>query len=153
MMLGYYRMPEQTRQVIRGGWFYTGDMGYLDEDGFLHVMGRIGNVILGADGKKIFPDELEQAFLRSPLIQEVVVVSRADSSGVSRPVALIYPNRAHVTEMLGGDFSSDGQERLLKRALAEINGSLPPYKRIDSFRVRDREFPKTATRKIKRDCV
>ena len=74
LMLGYYGQPELTAEVIRDGWFYTGDLGYLDADGFLHITGRKKNVIVTANGKNIFPEELETYLCRSPFVAEAVVV-------------------------------------------------------------------------------
>ena len=78
VMVGYYQRPELTREVIHDGWFYTGDMGYLDEDGFLYVTGRKQNAIALSDGQKIFPEELERILCRSAYVKESVVVGYSD---------------------------------------------------------------------------
>ena len=150
-MLGYYRMPELTASVIRDGWYYTGDLGYLDSDGFLHLIGRKRNVISGASGKKVFPEEIEAMLRHSELILEAIVVGYPNTQG-GEPhiVALIYPNRTRITEIAGGETSEAHVENAVHRVIAEVNGALPTYKRIETFLLRDREFPKTATRKIKR---
>ena len=151
VMLGYYRMPELTASVIRDGWYYTGDLGYLDSDGFLHLIGRKRNVISGADGKKIFPEEIEAMLKRSELVLEAVVVGYPNpQGGDSHIVALIYPNRARIAEIAGGETSEAHVENVVHRVIAEVNGELPTYKRIETFLLRSREFPKTAMRKIKR---
>ena len=151
VMLGYYRMPELTASVIRAGWYYTGDLGYLDSDGFLHLIGRKRNVISCAGGKKIFPEEIEAMLRRSELILEAITVGYPNTEGGDpHIVALIYPNRTRLSEIVGGEVSEAYVENAMRRVVAEVNGELPIYKRIETFLLRDREFPKTATRKIKR---
>jgi long-chain acyl-CoA synthetase len=151
VMLGYFRLPRRTREVIRGGWYYTGDMGYLDEDGFLHVLGRLQNVITTSDGKKIFPEELEALLRCSAFVKEAVVVP-IQQNGEQEPcvTALLYPDMERISERYGDGVDREQIEILLRRAVAEVNGSLPDYKRIGAFRLRETEFPKTPTRKIKR---
>ncbi len=151
VMLGYFRMPRRTQEVIRDGWYYTGDMGYIDDDGFLHVLGRLQNVIAASDGKKIFPEELEVLLCRSPFVKEAVVVPlQGNGEKEPRVTALIYPDMEQIAERYGDGASREQVEILLRRAVAEVNGSLPDYKRIASFQLRETEFPKTPTRKIKR---
>ena len=151
VMLGYYGMPELTREVIHDGWYYTGDMGYLDSDGFLHITGRKRNVIRRTDGKTVFPEELELALCRSAFVAEAVVVGYSDPrGGEPHIVALLHADFRHVHEVFGKDVTQAQLENALRRAVAEANGSLPDYKRIETFLIREQEFPKTATRKIRR---
>ncbi len=151
VMVGYYKMPEQTRAVIRDGWFYTGDMGYLDSDGFLYVTGRKKNAIDLGDGRLLFPEELEIALCSSLYIKEAIVVNYPDERDHSTHiVALIFPNQDALKETYGEAVSETQIDNALRRVLAEVNGALPPYKRIETFLIRDKEFPKTSTRKIRR---
>jgi len=151
VMVGYYGMPEQTREVIRDGWFYTGDMGYLDSDGFLYVTGRKRNAIDLPNGKKIFPEELETSLSDSPYVKEAVVVGYPDGkNGTTHVVALIYPDMDALTETYGQTVSETQTDNALRRVLAEVNGAIPSYKRIETFLIRDTAFPKTSTRKIRR---
>ncbi len=151
VMAGYYKMPEQTREVIRDGWFYTGDMGYLDGDGFLYVTGSKKNVIESGDGKKIFPEELEVALCRSSYIKESVVVGYRDEKNKNtHVVALIYPDVEALTKVYGQSISSAQIENAIQRVLAEVNGSLAAYKQIETFVIRSTEFPKTPTGRIRR---
>ncbi len=154
VMLGYFRLPRRTKEVLRDGWYYTGDMGYIDEDGFLHVLGRLQNVITTSDGKKIFPEELEALLCRSAFIKEAVVVPlQQNGEKDSCIAALLYPDVERISQQYGDGASREQIEILLRRAVAEVNGSLPDYKRIASFQLRETEFPKTPTRKIKRHLV
>lgn len=151
VMVGYYRMPEQTREVIHDGWFYTGDMGYLDGEGFLHVIGQKKNVIDAGDGNMIFPEELEAVLCRSSYIKECVVVGYPDEKNrIPHVVALIYPDIEAIKEAYGTDVSQAQIHNALQRVLAEANGLFPSYKRIETFLIRDREFPKTPMQRIKR---
>ncbi len=151
IMLGYYQMPELTAEVIRNGWFYTGDLGYLDENGFLFITGRKKNVIVTSNGKNIFPEELETYLGRTPFVKESVVVGYINSKKKDYDiVALIHPDYERVEEILGKDYTPEQLETELKKAVAEVNGTVQSYKRIETFIVRPEEFPKNTSRKIKR---
>lgn len=151
VMLGYYRMPELTAEVKRDGWFYTGDLGYLDEDGFLHITGRKKNVIVTANGKNVFPEELETYLCRSPFVAEAVVVGIENEKKKDLDVvALIYPNAAHLEEVHGKGFTEEQVRTELTRAVDEVNASVQSYKRIVRFVRVAEEFPKNASRKIRR---
>ena len=151
VMLGYYRMPELTAKVIRDGWFYTGDLGYLDADGFLHITGRKKNVIVTANGKNVFPEELETYLCRSPFIAEAVVVGIMNEKKKDYDiVALLYPDKEHFTEVYGKSWTGTQRDTELLRAVAEVNGLVQSYKRIERFVPVAEEFPKNASRKIKR---
>lgn len=151
VMLGYYGMPELTAEVKRDGWFYTGDLGYLDADGFLHITGRKKNVIVTANGKNVFPEELETYLCRSPYISEVVVVGIPNEKKNDLDVvALIYPDLAHFTEVYGKEYTPEQVRAELLRAVEEVNGLVQSYKRIVRFIPVPAEFPKNASHKIKR---
>lgn len=151
VMLGYYRMPELTAEVKRDGWFYTGDLGYLDEDGFLHITGRKKNVIVTANGKNVFPEELETYLCRSPFVAEAVVVGIENEKKKDLDVvALIYPNASHFEEVHGKGFTEEQVRTELTRAVDEVNASVQSYKRIVRFVRVTEEFPKNASRKIRR---
>lgn len=151
VMLGYYGMPELTAEVKRDGWFYTGDLGYLDADGFLHITGRKKNVIVTANGKNVFPEELETYLCRSPFISEAVVVGIPNEKKKDLDVvALIYPNASHFAEVYGKEYTSEQIRSELSRAVEEVNGLVQSYKRIVRFVPVADEFPKNASHKIKR---
>ena len=151
VMLGYYGMPELTAEVIRDGWFYTGDLGYLDADGFLHITGRKKNVIVTANGKNVFPEELETYLCRSPFVAEAVVVGIPNEKKKDLDVvALIYPDAAHFAEVYGKEYTPEQIRAELSRAVDEVNGLVQSYKRIVRFVPVKTEFPKNSSRKIKR---
>lgn len=151
IMLGYYKQPEMTAEVIRDGWFYTGDLGYLDKDGFLFITGRKKNVIVTSNGKNIFPEELETYLGRTPYVAESVVVGYMNPKKKDYDiVAIIRPDLDRMVEDFGADYTRDQLETELKKALSEVNGIVQSYKRIETFVIRDEEFPKNTSRKIKR---
>ncbi len=157
VMLGYYESPELTDEVIKDGWFHTGDLGYLDADGYLYITGRAKNVIVTYNGKNIFPEEIELHLDRDSLIAESMVVGEEKEDGETVIKAYLYLNEAEVAAILKENgLSADTPEgaRLIEEALAErirrINLSLPSYKRIRRFVIRKTEFVKTSTRKIRR---
>lgn len=151
VMLGYYNQPELTAEVIRDGWFYTGDLGYLDGDGFLHITGRKKFVIVTANGKNVFPEELETYLCRSPFIAEAVVVGIMNEKKKDYDiVALLYPDKEHFTEVYGKAWTETQRDTELMRAVAEVNGLVQSYKRIERFVPVAEEFPKNTSRKIKR---
>ncbi|MBE6634014.1 MAG: long-chain fatty acid--CoA ligase [Ruminococcaceae bacterium] len=151
IMLGYYQMPELTAEVIRDGWFYTGDLGYLDKNGFLHITGRKKNVIVTSNGKNIFPEELETYLCRTPYVSEAVVVGFINPKKKDYDiVAILYADRERMEETYGKDFTDEQLDVEFRRAVAEVNGTVQSYKRIETYVIRREEFPKNASRKIKR---
>ena len=151
IMLGYYKQPEMTAEVIRDGWFYTGDLGYLDKNGFLFITGRKKNVIVTSNGKNIFPEELETYLGRTPYVAESVVVGYMNPKKKDYDiVAIIRPDLERFTEDYGTRYTKDQLETEMKKAISEVNGIVQSYKRIETFVLREEEFPKNTSRKIKR---
>jgi long-chain acyl-CoA synthetase len=149
-MLGYYKNEEATKEVFtEDGWFRTGDIGYMDEDGYIFITGRKKNVIILSNGKNVFPEELEEHLAdRADVIGEAVVIGRANESGDVTITAVIYPNQ----EFAEGK-TPEEIEAAVKAAVTEVNKSLPVYKQMRDVEIRDAEFEKTTTRKIKRFLV
>jgi len=152
VMLGYYDDPEETAKVLRDGWLYSGDYGYIDEDGFVYVTGRKKNVIVTKNGKNIFPEEVEYYLLKSPLIEEVVVWGKDEENGDTVLCADIFPDHAYLKENFAGA-DAEGIRRLLDKEVDVANAQMPSYKRVKRFDVREAEFEKTTTQKIKRHAV
>jgi len=150
VMLGYYKNEEATKEVFtEDGWFRTGDIGYMDEDGYIFITGRKKNVIILSNGKNVFPEELEEHLAeRSDVIGEAVVIGRPNEAGEVAITTIVYPNQ----EFAGGK-TADEVYNTIKEAINEINKSLPVYKQMRELEIRDTEFEKTTTRKIKRFLV
>jgi long-chain acyl-CoA synthetase len=156
VMIGYYEDPEETAKVLKDGWLYSGDYGYVDDDGFVYVTGRKKNVIVTKNGKNIFPEEVEYYLLKSEYIEEAIVWGKdEDKIGDTVICAEIYPSRLSIRERFG-DYVADTEEecrRLIDKEVDTANDQMPPYKRVKRFALRDEEFEKTTTQKIKRHVI
>ena len=151
VMLGYYNNPEATAEAFEGGWFHTGDLGYMDEDGFVHITGRKKSVIVTKNGKNIFPEELESLIDNNEYVLESLVYGEDDEvSGETILCALVVPNFEYIKSVHGEDFSKDEIKAKIEEAVKAVNERNPLYKYIRKFEVRETEFAKTTTKKIKR---
>jgi long-chain acyl-CoA synthetase len=151
MMLGYYEAPELTAEAIVDGWYHTGDMGYITDEGFLIITGRKKNTIITKNGKNIFPEELEAVLNRNPEIAESIVSAEPKISGDHLIVVEIFPDREGIEERLGKDASKEQIMELMKDLVKQLNATIPTYQGIREVRIRDTEFPKNTSRKIMRD--
>lgn len=152
VMLGYYENPVATNKVLKDGKLYTGDLGYIDEEGYLFITGRKKNVIVTKNGKNIFPEEVEAYLAKSAYVKESLIWGRYDEeSGETDVMAQIVPDIEEIQEKLNvTSISKDEIYKLLHNEIKEINKQMPLYKRIKDFTVREEEFAKTTTKKIKR---
>ena len=140
VMLGYYKMPEETAEALEDGWLKTGDLGYADEEGFVYLTGRKKNLIITKNGENVSPEELENKIGENRLVQEILV---REQEGVIE--AEIFPDydyakRKHIRDIRAA----------LQQILDEYNQGAPVYKRVYSLKVRETEFEKNTSRKIKR---
>lgn len=135
VMLGYYKNEEATKEVLKDGWFYTGDLGYFDEEGYLFITGRSKNVIILDNGKNIYPEELEEKIMVIDGVKDVFVYGDK-----GRLCALVLPANPGDKE----------KKKAIETAIKKINEALPGYKKITFISFTHREFPKTTTMKIKR---
>lgn len=149
VMLGYYNDTEETQKVLKDGWLHTGDYGYFDKDGFLYISGRKKNVIITKNGKNVFPEEIELYLNKSEFIKEVVVWGLDESDGDTVICADIVPDHEAI-EQVFGKISNDEIRKVLKRVVDETNELMVSYKRVKRFNLRETEFEKTTTKKIKR---
>ncbi|MEI6214353.1 MAG: AMP-binding protein [Desulfuromonadales bacterium] len=158
VMQGYYKNPQATTEVLGDGWYRTGDLGMLSNDGFLTISGRVKNLIVTPNGKNVYPEEVENELLNSPFIAEVMVYGHRVDGGTAEEIhAIIFPNQ----EALDNQCRSDGKspmseadvEALLRAEVQKVGKTLADYKRVQKFTIREDEFPKTTTRKIKRFAV
>jgi long-chain acyl-CoA synthetase len=150
VMLGYYENPEATNRVLKDGWFYTGDLGTVDKDGFFRITGREKNVIVTKNGKNIFPEEVESYLNKSPYILESLVWGAEDEDGETYVWAQIVPDMEIIHEKFGPDISPGDIHKLISQEVKAANRNMPLYKWVRKFELREKEFEKTTTRKIKR---
>lgn len=154
VMLGYYKNKKATDEIIKDGWLYTGDLGWLDDEGYLYITGRRKSLIVTQAGKNIYPEELEAKLLKSQWVQEVLVVPRIDPDTKKESIcALIFPDYElleHYSISSDITLSEEDIESIFKDEIKKVNEDLPAYKKILQFEVREEEFPKTTTKKIKR---
>ncbi len=155
VMLGYYNDPAATAAAIdKDGFFHTGDLGYIDSENFVIITGRKKNVIVTTNGKNIYPEEIEGLLADSPLIQEVVVSGSLNQKGETVITAEIFPDLEEVKAALNVAKAEmpdqAAMQHLLEQTVHEINHRLPTYKAVRQVVLRDTEFPKNTSKKIKR---
>lgn len=152
VMLGYYENEEETNKVLKDGWFYTGDLGYIDKDGCIYITGREKNMIVLKNGKKIFPEEIETLVNRIDLIEECFVFGlpdEVDKNDVKLSVKVVY-NKDEVKEKYGDISEEEIRTIIWDRIKNEVNTTVPRYKHITNMILTDKELIKTTTKKVKR---
>ena len=142
VMKGYYQMPEETAETLKDGWLHTGDKGYLDEDGFLFINGRVKNLIILSNGENVSPEEIENKLALNALVGEVIVTG--ENNGLT---ARIYPDQ-EVVAAKGMD--EEAVQTALQAFLDEYNKAQPTYRQITGLVVRKNPFIRSSTKKIKR---
>lgn len=156
VMLGYYKNKEQTDETFDDDWFKTGDLGFIDSDGFLHIAGRKKNVIISKNGKNVFPEEVEDQLNHSPYIQECLVYGEKDEKQNEVIAAQIVVD-AEAFILLADEKNIKINDDLIQKTISaeinKVNKNLTSYKRIIKFNIRETEFEKTTTQKIKRYLI
>lgn len=147
IMVGYYENEEATRATIIDRWLHTGDLGRLDDDGNLYLVGRSKDIIVDTNGKNVYPDEIEEAYQQSPFIKELSVVGLPDQLG-EKVACLVVPDYDHDIAL-----SSAEVRAKIEQHFREVSSTLPFYKRVKVLHFSDSDLPRTATRKVKRPEV
>lgn len=158
LMLGYYEDEEATNEAIEivdgERWFHSGDIGYLDKDGFLYITGRCKNVIVTQNGKNIYPEEIELLLSKVPEIKECMVYGKEDPEDKNNKELIIsvkvIPNMEEIEEKYGKDLPEEKIREIIWNKIKEVNKQLTSYKAIKNLEIKHDEFEKTTTMKIKR---
>ena len=156
LMLGYYEDQEATDEVIKvdengDRWFYSGDVGYLDEDGFLYITGRSKNVIVTQNGKNIYPEEIELMLGNVSEIKECMVYGKEVEGQKELVISVkVIPNYEEIEAKHGKDLSDEQIHNIIWEQIKEVNHKLTSYKAIKNLEIKKDEFVKTTTMKIKR---
>ena len=153
VMLGYYENEEETNKVLKDGWFYTGDLGYIDKDGYIFITGRQKNMIVLKNGKKIFPEELETLVNRVEFVEECMVFGMPDENDkndVKLSVKVVY-NKDEIKQKYGDISFDEIRDIIWNKIKNEVNITVPRYKHIMNMILTDKELIKTTTKKVKRN--
>ncbi len=143
VMLGYYKNPEATEQAIdKDGWYHTGDLASMSADGHIFIRGRLKNMLLGANGQNVYPEEIEDKLNSMAMVSESLVVQRGD-----KLVALVHPDMDEARNM---GFTADDLQNIMEQNRQELNAQLPAYSKIQTFELQEKEFQKTPKKSIKR---
>lgn len=152
IMLGYYEMPEKTEEVLKDGWFYTGDLGYFDEEGNICLTGRSKDLIVLKNGKKVFPEEIEAVVNRLDLVAECMVFGledKNDKNDLKLSIKVVY-DEEEIKENYK-DCTEDELEKIMWNMIKKVNEGFPRYKHIQHLIVTHTELIKTTTKKVKRN--
>ena len=148
IMLGYYEMEEETAKVLKDGWFYTGDLGYIDKDGFLFITGRKKNVLVLKNGKNVYPEEIELLINNLPYVAESMVFGTPKADDLIVSAKIVY-NKDIVNQKFGDILELDLKD-IIWKDIKKINSTLANYKHIKNLIITDEPMIKTTTQKVKR---
>ena len=143
VMIGYYKNEEATNAVLdKDGWYHTGDLATIDETGHIFIRGRIKNMLLGANGQNIYPEEIEDKLNSMPLVNESIILQKGD-----KLIGLVHPDTEEINSL---GFSQEEIESIMEQNRVELNDTLPPFCKLSSIQIYDKEFAKTPKKSIKR---
>ena len=152
VMLGYFNNEKETNKVIKNGWFYTGDLGKIDDEGWLYITGRLKNIIITKNGKNVYPEEIEYLLDNDEFISESLVLGRLNKNNNETYIkANIIPDIDKIKETLNKKVITDKEVfEIIDKSVKKVNELLPQFKHIKEFTIKNNEFEKTTTNKIKR---
>ncbi len=149
VMLGYYEMENETKEVLKDGWLYTGDLGYLDKKGHLFITGRKKNVIVLKNGKNVYPEEMEIMINNLPYVAESMVFGYPKDDDLIVSTKIVY-NEDYIKEKYNNIQEKELYEMIWKDIKEKVNKFLPNYKHIKKLIISNEPMIKTTTQKIKR---
>lgn len=141
-MLGYYKNEEATKTTLIDGWYHTGDLGIMDDKGHIFIKGRSKNMLLGASGQNIYPEEIEDALSSLPYVSECLVVQRGD-----KLFGLVFPD---YDEAKKNGLNTEGLKKQMEANRVELNATQPAYQKLTAIELMEKEFEKTPKKSIKR---
>ena len=159
LMLGYYEDEEETKKVIDSdGYFHSGDIGYVDDDGYVFITGRSKNVIVTQNGKNIYPEEIETLLLKNPEIKDVIVYGKTPDETVGKNkdkqeliiTARVVPNVNEIENSYGKNLTEEQVKDIIWKKIKDVNKKLTSYKAIKLLEIKNEDFEKTSTMKVKR---
>jgi long-chain acyl-CoA synthetase len=156
IMVGYYKNASATKDAFEDGWFKTGDLGRIDDEGFLHICGRKKNVIISKNGKNVYPEEIEDVLNRSPFVLESYVYGEEDAKQneiIAAQIVVDAEAFIELSELNGVKITPELIHEMIADEIKKTNRELPIFKQIKTFKIREQEFEKTTTQKIKRYLV
>ncbi len=156
IMPGYYKNEKLTEESFENGWFKTGDLGFIDSDGFLHISGRKKNVILSKNGENVFPEEIEDIINRNSYVLESLVFGEKNDKHdeiIAAQIVIEAELFIEYSEVNNVKITDELIKETIAKVIKEVNKELPIHKQIKKFYIRDKEFEKTTTQKIKRYLV
>ena len=143
VLLGYYKNEEDTGQTIdKDGWFHTGDLGLMDEDGNVFIKGRSKNMLLGSNGQNIYPEEIEDKLNSLPLVSECLVIQSGE-----KLIALVHPDYDEAQNL---GLNADDLKNIMEENRTQLNTIVPAYCKVAEIRIQEEEFEKTPKKSIKR---
>lgn len=153
VMMGYYQDEKETAKVIRDGWLYTGDLAYLDDNGYIHITGRSKNVIVLKNGKNVYPEEIESLIDALPYVKENIVFGEVRREGADDKDHVLVAKIVYDEDMMRDRYDAETMDEIravIDRDLEQINANMPKYKHVHRFIVQKEEMAKTTTGKVKR---
>lgn len=148
VMLGYYGMPKETANVLKNGWFYTGDLGYFDKQGYLYITGRKKDVIVLKNGKNIYPDEIESLINKLEYVSETLVFGYPKEDDLIVTAKIVY-NKEYIEENYK-DMTKEELQNMIWTDIKQINSTVAGYQHVKKIIITDEPLIKTTTAKVKR---
>ena len=149
IMLGYYENDEETKKALEDGWLHTGDFGYIDNEGFVHITGRQSDIIVLRNGKNIYPQEIEFLINKLPYVVENLVYARNKTKTDTMLCAKIVYSKENLVEHFG-EKNEDEYKELIWEDVKNINKELPSFKHVKEITITEEPLQKTTTQKVKR---